>query len=136
MHKGTKLDNIIKKLWDKFSEKVVDAEVTSSKDYNDDNRNDKYDRAAEDSFLVTVDEEGGFLVINNNAAEDVAEPDSSKANVVDGLSVICVETQTTLSEDEKKDEVVGGQRLRTRSNREKVHDLLNENTKMAIEEVK
>jgi len=47
-----------------------------------------------------------------------------------------VETQTTLSEDEKKDEVVGGQRLRTRSNREKVHDLLNENTKMAIEEVK
>jgi len=62
--------------------------------------------------------------------------DSSKANIGDGLSVICVETQTTLSEDEKKDEVVGGQRRKARSNREKVHDLLNENTNMAIEEVK
>ena len=47
-----------------------------------------------------------------------------------------METQTTLSEDEKKDEVVGGQRRKARSNREKVHDLLNENTNMAIEEVK
>ena len=58
--KKPNLINIVKKLWDKLSEKVVDAVVTSSKDYNDDNRHDKYDSAAKDGFLVTLDEVGGL----------------------------------------------------------------------------